>query len=357
MSIRPHTHKKGWWIIDYYPLGRKGKRVRFPFEGSQGQALALEQELRRRNSEVKNTVSVLIKDLVPEWLQYYQNEVRPRTYDDAVDCLAHLLPAFGNFRPANISRSAINSYKASRLQCIVNPKAVARKVVAKREPPKYTSKRTINKELSYLSSLLRWAADEEHFAGLPFRINGFPRKQTVAKKVQPLTPRQVSATFNALEPEYELLFLMMSDMGLRRSEALYIKAEDVDEYRETLNVTGKGDKQRVIPWLSDRFTKHLLTILDQRPSGYLCVNPNTGEPFKDTKRWLIRAAKKAEIKRHIHPHLLRHSCLSNLAMKGMSPHALQQIAGHSNIETTNKIYVHIRHDFVKDEAEKIRKMI
>ena len=64
--------------------------------------------------------------------------------------------------------------------------------------------------------------------------------------------------------------------------------------------------------------------------------------------------KGAKIVQHVHPHLLRHSCLSKLAMKGMSPHALQEVAGHANIETTNKIYVHIRHDFVSEEAKRIR---
>jgi len=45
----------------------------------------------------------------------------------------------------------------------------------------------------------------------------------------------------------------------------------------------------------------------------------------------------------------------DLARQGMSPHALQQFAGHSSIETTNKIYVHIGSDFVGDEVRRIRK--
>jgi integrase len=161
--------------------------------------------------------------------------------------------------------------------------------------------------------------------------------------------------YDIIEPEYKLLFLLMADMGLRREEALSARAEDVDEYHETMSVVGKGNKERILPWASDRFVDELKKVLDKRPAGHLTINPKTGERFVQIRKALNRAAQNAGLNRDVNPHLLRHSCLTNLAKKGMSPHALQQFAGHSSIETTNAIYVHIRSDFVGDEMRRIRK--
>lgn len=332
MSVRPHPTRAGAWIIDYYPAGRRGKRVRAVVTGTIGEALAVEQELRRGPDQV-NLAVPLIKDLLPAWLAWYKNEVRERTYEDAVGSARHWLPIIGMYKPSNLTRQTINDYKEARLQLV--------------------SKRTINKELSYLSGLLKWATTHGHCPELPFRISGFPAKQTKAVAPVVMTPRQIDAMLKHVEPVYRLLFLMMCDMGMRRAEVLAAAAEDVDEYHRTLSVVGKGGKQRILPWTTERFTNELLQTLDKRPSGPLTINPGTDKPFVQIRKMLRRAATAAGIKTHVYPHLLRHSCLTNLAMRGMSPYALQQFAGHSDLATTHKIYVHIGQDFVGDEVRRI----
>jgi integrase len=301
--------------------------------GSKGKALAVEQELRRGASVLPDKTAPLIKDLVPDWLAWYQHEVRPSTFADATNSLRHWLPVLGMYRPANITRQTIEDYKAERLKLV--------------------SKRTINKELVYLSGLLKWAANHGHCPDMTFRITGFPAKQT--KTITPivLTPRQIDAMLQQIEPVYRLLFLLMADMGLRRAEALSLAAEDVDEYHQTISVVGKGGKQRILPWTTERFTAALKEALDKHHTGPLTVNPETGRQFVQIKKMLDRAAADAGIKTQVYPHLLRHSCLSNLAMRGLSPHALQQFAGHSSVETTNKIYVHVSQDYVGAEVRKI----
>jgi integrase len=352
MSVRPHPrHGDGWWIIDYYPAGRGAKRIREPFRGTMGEALAYEQLLRRAPNELTNVVAPLVCDLIPAWLEYYKNEVAPSTYKDAINSLKHWLPVFGGYRVANISRSAVNGYKSSRLQEAANPRSVAvgREII-------YVKKRTVTKELSYLSSCVKWAAQSGHCEELPFQIKGFSARQTTpSEPVVVLSPRQITRLYEAAEDEYKLLFLLMADMGLRREEAMSAVAEDIDEYHETLTVIGKGNKKRVLPWTTDRFAFELKRVLDERPGGHLTINPKTGVRFSQTVKALNRAARNGGLNRRVNPHVLRHSCLTNLAKQGMSPHALQQFAGHSSIETTNKIYVHIGQDFVGEEVRRIRK--
>lgn len=350
MSVRPHPTKgAGFWIIDYYPAGRNGKRVRWTYKGTEGQALALEQEARRDPGDIATVVAPLVRDLIPGWLDFYKNEVAPRTFDDAVTCIANWLPYFGMYRPSNVSKRSINDYKSSRILDIANQAAVGRG-----QSPRYVKKRTVNKELSYLSVMLKWAASEGHCADLPFQIKGFPAKQTKAPTPSILTPRQITKMYKHCDPEYKLIFLLLSDMALRVDEARKVKAEDVDEYHETLIVIGKGNKERSLPWISDRFADELEKTLDRRPSGLLTVSKTTGDKLVDPRSFINRAAKRAGIERKINPHLLRHSGLTALAQQGMSPHALQQFAGHSSMMTTQRIYIHIRSDFVGDEARKIR---
>jgi hypothetical protein len=69
MSIRPLGKDK--WQVDYDPQGRKGKRRRLTFTGSESQALVFEMELRRQNAGLPNPVNPKIADIIPEFLGWY----------------------------------------------------------------------------------------------------------------------------------------------------------------------------------------------------------------------------------------------------------------------------------------------
>lgn len=337
MSVRPHPTKSKkepglHWYID---IGRGKDRQRIHYKGSYEDAVSIEKSLRQ-SPDKPIPVVAKISELIVPFLEYYRTAAAVSTVKDAKWVIeGHLIHFFGTLQPRQITQLIIEKYKQQGLE-------------------KGLSKRSINKHLSILSSILKWAAKMGHCQPLPFAMNVFPAKQTKAAPVRPLTKRQVDAIFHNIEPEYRLLFLLMSDMGLRRNEAMTLKAEDVDESLRTVTVRGKGSKYRTIPWTSERLEKELLSSLDRRHSGYLTVNSETGKPFYSIRKALMRAAKTAEVNRDIDHHLLRHTFLTLAAENGISPHALQQIAGHSSIETTNKIYTHVRRDFVRDEVEKIK---
>ncbi len=352
MSVRPYPPDKEGnerYVIDFYPSGRKGKRIRQIFKGTKGEALEFEMAARRAPGEATMLVAPIIKDLIDDWLRYYKTQVASRTYDRTVGGMAHWLPIFGNFKPANITIKLINNYKQQRLKDIANKAAVERG-----KPPRYIKKSTINKELSALSSFLKWAEENDFCPPLTVKIKGFPRKQILTKAPKILTPRQVTKMYEAIDDQYKLIFLLMADMGLRPTEATTAKVEDVDEFRETIAVAGKGNKERILPWTTERFKKIILETLDKRVDGYLTINPITKKNYTDLRKPLRRAANAIDLNKKVNPHLLRHTCLTNLAEQGMSPHALQAFAGHSSIETTNKIYTHIRQDYVGDEVKRIR---
>ncbi|WP_176761376.1 tyrosine-type recombinase/integrase [Desulforhopalus singaporensis] len=213
---------------------------------------------------------------------------------------------------------------------------------------------TINKHLSYISKILKWAAANVRSEELPFRVPRYSRKKTTPDPVKPLTRRQVNEIYKHIQPPYQFIFLLMADMGLRRQEAMTVKIQDIDERFKAINIRGKGSKIRRIPFMTDRFEQAALSVLELKIDGYATVNPETEKPYLNIRKELIRAGKAAGIKRKVGHHLLRHSFATWCAEEGMNPHALQRIMGHSSIETTNKIYTHVGSDFIGKEVMRMR---
>ena len=330
MSVKKHPTKAGHYIIDCRPDGYKGTRLRLPFKGSELEAIEFERGIMMANKPTCGKVAPSISDIVPDWLEFYKNNKLENTYKDANTCMKHLLPFFGKYRPNHLTRGLIEQYKTIRLESV--------------------KKRTINKELSYLSSMVNWAIENDYANALPFKIKGFPDKQTKAPRPRPLSEKEITAVYNAIEPEYKLIFLLMADAGLRRNEALHLKAEDIFLDEGIIFVRGKGDKQRIMPITSDRLKKHLSEKTDIK--GYLSVNPHTGKPFYSLRKALLRAAETAKISKSVHHHVLRHSFGTNATIAGVDLKAVQHMMGHESPDTT-AIYQHIAADYLKDQAKKM----
>lgn len=339
MSIRPHPSKSKrepgrWWSIE---IGRGKGRTTIVFEGSYEEAARYEKLILQ---SVDNKPQFLpqapkIKELILPFLDWYKGEASPRTIRDirfSVDL--YFIPWFGSLQPKQLSLQLFNDFKAQLLEQGLTPT-------------------TINKHLNYFSTMINWAVEHGHCLPLPFRIPRYQKKKTVAKPPQPLTKRQIEALYKKIEPQYKLLFLLMADHGLRQEEAMRLNVDDINEATRTIRVLGKGNKYRTVPFLSYRFIEELDKILAVRFEGPLVVNPVTGKPYVTILKALNRAAKEVGITRSINHHILRHTFSTLAAQDGMNPHALQRILGHASIETTNKIYTHVGHDFVGDEAKRL----
>jgi len=147
----------------------------------------------------------------------------------------------------------------------------------------------------------------------------------------------------------------MVEHGLRQEEAMNISVEDINESNRTIRVLGKGNKYRVVPFMSSRFMEELGKALEERIEGPLVINPKTGKAYVTIWKAIKRSAKKAGVTREVNHHLLRHTFSTMAAENGMNAHALQKILGHASIETTNKIYTNVSRDFVGDEARLLMK--
>lgn len=348
MSIRPKTNKKGeqvpgWWVIDYYPDGKKrdpktkkplGKRVIFPFEGTKDQAQGIEIDLRRKHPAIA-PISPYIRETLPEFLIYYRNNRQPSTVKSfLLTWDAHLSAYFGSLKFSYLTPAHIEQYKAKRLTQGVK-------------------KRTVEKELSMVKAVISWAVENNWAVPLPFKIKTFEKKHTKAPLPSVPSFEEVQAILDNIHPAKRGLALLMYSCGLRKSEAFNLKRCDVDINGGLIRVTGKGGKERQVPIITEDLGEELQSALD-RDNGtqYLYINPATKQPYKDIREALYAAAKRAGISKRIYPHLLRHAYCTHSAISGVDPRTTQRNAGHVDISTT-MIYTHIAAEHQKLETQKL----
>ena len=148
--------------------------------------------------------------------------------------------------------------------------------------------------------------------------------------------------------------------GLRLSELVNIKLQDINSDDNAARITGKGDKTRVVPigeyamkalngWLIERNK-----IKNISPENKFLFLSKKGLPLgtRAIQYRLKYWAKQKGIPENIHPHLLRHSFASHILQSSQDLRAVQELLGHANISTT-QIYTHLDYQHLSkiyDEA-------
>lgn len=150
---------------------------------------------------------------------------------------------------------------------------------------------------------------------------------------------EVHALLRAIhEPRYQAIAMVMYGAGLRITEAIALETRDIDGARGVVIVRhGKGNKAREAK-LSPSLYEWLRAYWDRaRPRApYLFACSKRGTlPRPDTVRAaLAKAGKAAWIKKHVTPHVLRHSFATHLLDEGTDVHVVRQLLGHASIATT-----------------------
>jgi len=157
---------------------------------------------------------------------------------------------------------------------------------------------------------------------------------------------QACSGTSSLDRRDKALLEIVYGCGLRASEACGIRLCDVDFVGGILRVTGKGDKERIVPLVgtSRRELQHYVsdTRPSFRPKGDEIFVTRSGKPLRREDVWRIvqKRGHKAGIPlSRLHPHVLRHSFATHLLRRGMDLRTLQELLGHASIGTTER-YTH-----------------
>lgn len=145
-------------------------------------------------------------------------------------------------------------------------------------------------------------------------------------------------------PERDSLALvLMHDAGLRVHEACGLPLHAINPQQGLLRVVGKGGKPAVLP-TSLRLLDHYDAWLDIRPDidGPWLLCSNCGAVNQSHYRRLLARIGPRALGKHVHPHMLRHTILTDLAVdKGVPLPLVQQFGRHANIATTG-VYLQVR---------------
>jgi integrase/recombinase XerD len=124
-------------------------------------------------------------------------------------------------------------------------------------------------------------------------------------------------------------------------EARQLCRQDIDFKNRILRVRQKGGSYKILP-ANEWLIKALEEIIPKEmpPDQFIFLNKKTGRPIFQVRKALARACEKAGIKRHVYPHLFRHSVATFLMGKNINMRVIQGYMGHSKIGTT-EFYTHV----------------
>ena len=147
--------------------------------------------------------------------------------------------------------------------------------------------------------------------------------------------------------------------GMRISELISLNMHNVDLTRGSVQVIGKGGKERLIPLTSDAINmikKYLTEAREKLSKGKDHNNIFVSTHGKQISRhsfWhRIKAyLKKVDVNKEVHPHTLRHAFATHMLNNGADLRSVQLLLGHSDLATT-QIYTHVAQAEVKNLHKK-----
>ena len=153
------------------------------------------------------------------------------------------------------------------------------------------------------------------------------------------------------------IFTLMYASGLRVSEVISVKIGEIDLKQKTIKVTGKGNKQRILPIYQDaaKFISSYIKSVRKNISNIETYSSNLfvrKNSKKITRQYVWRKLRERTImvgiNKNVTPHMIRHSFATHLLQGGASIRHVQEFLGHNSIEST-QIYTKIPNEkLIKD---------
>lgn len=147
--------------------------------------------------------------------------------------------------------------------------------------------------------------------------------------------------------------------GIRISELVSLKLEEINLAQGWIRVFGKGSKERLVP-VNERacgLLKKYLELRDLKFSGrgvqsWVFLN-KSGKKLSRVQLWkdIKNFSREAGIEKKVHPHLLRHSFATHLLQRGADLRSIGEMLGHSSLSTT-QIYTHLDNSQLKEIHKK-----
>lgn len=239
----------------------------------------------------------------------------------------------------------------------VNKEVIVNYMQAEKNNNKANS--SILRSVSSLRKFFQYLAQEKIIEKDPMLLIDTPKKKQHLPQV--LTKEEVEKllhspnTGQVLGLRDRAMLELMYATGLRISEIINLKLEDLHLTIGTLQTLGKGHKERIVPvgdeaikWINRYLEEARPKLLKQKRSNYLFLNFR-GNNLTRQGVWknLKAEVRKAGIQKNITPHTLRHSFATHILENGADLRIVQELLGHADISTT-QIYTHLSNKQLAD---------
>lgn len=258
-------------------------------------------------------------------LELMQRELRirnysPRTIKTYGSCVRTFAEYFASKRLRDLSNEEIRAYILHQIEV------------------KKLSAGTI----SQILNALRFMYEEVYKS--PIALGDIERPRKARQLPVVLSLEEVKALLESSRNlKHRVLLMLAYSAGLRVSEIVHLKLEDIDSQRKLIHVhSGKGQK--------DRYTILSDVVLDglrdywkaYKPQSWLFEGRRAGESYsvRSAQKVFENAAENAGIRKHVSIHTLRHSFATHLLEQGTDIRFIQALLGHSSVKTT-EIYTHV----------------
>ena len=211
------------------------------------------------------------------------------------------------------------------------------------------SARSIQRRLSACRTFFRYLIREKH-------VDVHPVTDVSAPKGKKRLPENLDADRMArlldiqgkgplVDRDRAILELLYSS-GLRLSELTGLNCGDVDMMDATVRVTGKGNKDRIIPvgrqalQALRQWDQSRLLLAGNDEKALFVSNRGTRLSTRSVQARVSHWARRQGIDTHVYPHLFRHSFATHLLESSHDLRGVQELLGHANISTT-QVYTHL----------------
>ena len=213
---------------------------------------------------------------------------------------------------------------------------------------------SVTRKIASLRGFFKWFCANDYGFKNPTQTIEQPKLPKKLPKV--MTPEEINTILNSnLNEEESLIVELLYGCGLRVSELVNLKLNNIDIKSKYIQCYGKGSKERIVPFgnkAKKAFEKYLkyrdFIILDKKIADkkVLFLKPDGSQITRqDVYNFIRKQGEK--IHKHISPHTLRHSFATHLLENGADLRVVQELLGHSDVSTT-QLYTHITKKRLKE---------
>jgi integrase/recombinase XerC len=280
-----------------------------------------------------------------KWIQHLRNEKNYSSHTeisyltDLTQFQQFIEEECGEFDPEQIDSDLVRLWIAHLVEEGIKPRSANRKLSAVK---------TFFNYLNKIGAVSGNPAEKIRGPKTPKKLPAFVHHEEMIRVID--DERAYPDNFEGQRDRFIIELFYVT--GIRKSELIGIKNSDVDNYTKTLRVTGKRNKQRIIP-LSDDTVEKLKKYIQLRDreienkSSYLFVKKN-GNPMYPKMIYNI-------VRKHLDsiptlskrsPHVLRHSFATEMLNNGAEINAVKELLGHSSLAST-EVYTHVTFEELK----------